>query len=432
MLKPIFALLLSASIVFSIWSGYHLYELSQQENEYKYDYAEVNKLKYGLFNLEIWKEKIFDILQKKVGGFQLKSSDFNTIQKEVEKYLESLHEEYFASGKIVEWVMAEGKNEKNALAKIMMGLFKGGIEKQIDKIDFKSKIPGLAAQLTNELKKKAPEIQKGISKQISKMIAAEAGRELGDNRDRYLAKYEVSKIDELSDAIYGKVETLRADKKKWIQWSLIGLGVALLLLLLGKSIIDYKHSMTWMTLICTVFLGLGLALPMIDLDARLSEVDLTIMEESIHFDEQVMYFQSKSIIDVTKTLLEGKGIDLKLVGLLILLFSIVLPFAKMLLTTFYLYIDRAKQNPIVRTVIFYLGKWSMADVFVVAIFMSYIGFYGLISAQLGDMERQTDLYTLETINYSKLSPGIIFFTLYCIFSILMSTIIHRKDKKSYI
>ena len=120
---------------------------------------------------------------------------------------------------------------------------------------------------------------------------------------------------------------------------------------------------------------------------------------------------------------------MKIVGFLILLFSIILPFLKLILTTYYLFVEKAKKSKFVKTVIFYLGKWSMADVFVVAIFMAYIGFYGLLNSQLAGMASATDTVVIETVNYSKLSPGIIFFTLYCLFSILMSTLIHRQMSK---
>ena len=191
----------------------------------------------------------------------------------------------------------------------------------------------------------------------------------------------------------------------------------------------FKWAMVWLTLSCVAFLCLGLGLPMIELDARLSDVDLKLIGEELHFDEQVMYYQSKSIIDVTKTLLEGGGLDMKIVGILILLFSIVFPFLKMVLTTWYMFVARARDSKFVKLVIFYLGKWSMADVFVVAIFMSYIGFYGLLNSQLSNMAGGSDTVSIETVNYSKLAPGVIFFTLYCVFSILMSTLIHRNVEK---
>ena len=98
----------------------------------------------------------------------------------------------------------------------------------------------------------------------------------------------------------------------------------------------------------------------------------------------------------------------------------------MLATNVYLFAKGSRTIRALKILIFHLGKWSMADVFVVAIFMSYIGFYGLVSSQLGDMNKQTDSMALDTVNYSSLAPGIIYFTLYCLFSIIISTLIHRR------
>jgi len=419
-------LLIALLIGFSVWNSYQLYILSQNENQEKYDFAEINKIKYGLFNLDIWKEKIFNILNKQVGSFELKQSDFNAVRKEVDKYLLNLHKEYFESGKLVESLMDENKDGKKSVGKILMGLFKGSIKKQVDQIDFKSKIPAISEQLIAELKKKSPEIKKAISKQISKLLAAEAGKELADQRDPLLKKYKTETIDELNIKLISNIQGYSKIKKKYLTYSLGGLGLALILLVLSFTAFTFKTKMLFLTVICTVFLAVGLALPMIDLDARLSSVDISLMGENIHFDEQVMYFQSKSILGVTDTLLKGRGFDLKLVGALILLFSIVFPFLKMLLTTFFLYMENTRNSSLVKTVIFYLGKWSMADVFVVAIFMSYIGLYGMINVQTGELVNEGVSGNLETINYSRLSEGIIYFTLYCIFSILMSSLIHRK------
>ena len=71
----------------------------------------------------------------------------------------------------------------------------------------------------------------------------------------------------------------------------------------------------------------------------------------------------------------------------------------------------------------------MADVFVVAMFMAYIGFYGIITSQLGDIGRNQTGYAVETLNYSKLSPGALFFTTYCILSIITGILIKRWEGK---
>jgi hypothetical protein len=421
--------IISGLIGFSAWSGHKLYTITETENKLKYDYADVNLIKYGLFNIDLWKTKIFGILEKQTGSFKLKASDFNAIQREVEKYLLELHEDYFASGKIVDLIAESEMDNKNAVGKLLMGIFKGKIEKQLEQIDFKSKIPNLAKQLTNELKKKSPEIQKAITSKISAMIAAETEKEIVDQRQVILDKYEADNVDNLTVQLKESISALQSQKKQWITYSIGGLLFAFLLSLLLIKWMTFRLSMVMSTLVATVFLVLGISLPMIVLDARLSKVDLTILGEAVHFDEQFMYYQSKSIIDVTRTLLEGNGMDLKIVGLLILLFSIVLPFSKMLTSLIYMYAKKIRSIKFLEVLIFHLGKWSMADVFVVAIFMSYIGFYGLLNSQLGAMENQGDNLALDTINYSSLAPGVIYFTLYCLISIMISTFIHRRYHK---
>ena len=429
-MKIFYSIVLFICLGFIVWSGKSLVDLSKEENEYKYDYAEVNKIKYGLFNLDLWKEKLFDILQGRIGDFEITSNDLVAIERQIEKYLEELYVEYFESGKLIDALVEaqSGDDSENKLGKLFVGLFRKNIEKQIQEIDFKSQIPGITDQLMIELERKIPDIKASISESISDMMAKELGQQLVDQRTPIYEKYEAEDAETTNANIKAKIESVRIIKEAHLKYTLAAFGLMLLLLLLASKNLKFKVSMLWLCLICIAFLALGLALPMIDLDARLSKLNVSIMGENIQFDEQVMYYQSQSIIDVTRTLLEGRGLDLKIVGLLILLFSIILPFSKMVLSAGALYIDNLKKNKVVQTIIFYLGKWSMADVFVVAIFMSYIGFYGLINSMLGDFSSQSHSSAADTVNYSKLSPGVIFFTLYCVFSIVLSMLIHRKQR----
>jgi hypothetical protein len=157
---------------------------------------------------------------------------------------------------------------------------------------------------------------------------------------------------------------------------------------------------------------------------------MAILGNEISFEEQFLYYQSKSILDVTRTLLEGRGIDLKVVGVLVLLFSVVIPFIKLIISGFFMYTDRLKNSKLAQSIIFYLGKWSMADVFVVAMFMAYIGFYGIITSQLTEIKGNETGYAVETLNYSQLSPGALFFTTYCVLSIISGILIHRSHLKN--
>jgi len=422
-MKIVINLLLVVSLFFGCWKGYEYYKSSAALNELKYDYAEINKINYGLFNVALWKDKIFDIVEKKTEEFDIRPEDVRSFQGQIEDYLYKMHEDYIESGKLIEMLM---DNKDNKVTSMLMGMFKGNITKQLENLDFKDRIPSMAEQIMHEFEKKLPELKERITEQVSNMLMESSTSNLVDKREAIYADYGVADLASTNIILKEKVAELNKGNKTTLIIILACLALAIVLLLVSAKVIGFRTAMSWLTVVCIVFLTLGLSLPMIDLDARLSDVDLALMGENIHFDEQVMYFQSKSIFDVTRTLIQGRGIDLKIVGLLILVFSIVLPFLKMVLTTCFLYLQSARRSKVAQTIIFYLGKWSMADVFVVAIFMAYIGFYGLLNAQLDSMAHSVQSVAIETINYSSLSPGIIFFTLYCIFSIVMSMLVHRR------
>lgn len=70
--------------------------------------------------------------------------------------------------------------------------------------------------------------------------------------------------------------------------------------------------------------------------------------------------------------------------------------------------------------VFKTGKWSMADVMVVAIFMSYIGFSGILTEQLNQLEGLTNKIDILTTNKSSLQIGFFLFTSFAILSLLVS------------
>src|SRR3989337_1079843 len=128
-------------------------------------------------------------------------------------------------------------------------------------------------------------------------------------------------------------------------------------------------------LLTFVVLFVGLTSPMIEIDARIKEMSFLLIGERISFNDQVIFFQSKSIVDVVRMLIETGKYDSAFVGILILVFSIIFPIGKLLATKVYLLgNEKCRANKVVQFFAFKSGKWSMADVKVVAIFMAYIGF----------------------------------------------------------
>lgn len=68
----------------------------------------------------------------------------------------------------------------------------------------------------------------------------------------------------------------------------------------------------------------------------------------------------------------------------------------------------------------------MADVLVVAIFMAYIGFNGIINNQLDELKEFTTDVTMLTTNGTTLMPGLYIFMTYTILAMFLSGFIKNR------
>jgi uncharacterized paraquat-inducible protein A len=137
--------------------------------------------------------------------------------------------------------------------------------------------------------------------------------------------------------------------------------------------------------------------------------------------EVEVFRNSRSIIDTIVALYQSHNL---IVAMLVGLFSIVIPAVK-LITMLILLLpvpQRIKQQ--LNSIIGAIGKWSMADVFVVAIIVTYMA--GNASAGMGDM--------LKT--QSQFEIGFYYFLGYCIFSIASQMMIDmtqtRKSQSTFV
>jgi hypothetical protein len=164
----------------------------------------------------------------------------------------------------------------------------------------------------------------------------------------------------------------------------------------------------------------GLLLPMIEIDARISSMSFSLLGEQIFFRDQVLYYKSKSILEVVWLMFQQSRIDVLMVGILVFVFSVMFPVLKQLASITFVYAERLRISKAIRFMVFKTGKWSMADVMVIAIFMSYIGFSGIITEQLKQIEALTSSVEILTTNRSNLLTGFFYFTAFAIFSLSIS------------
>jgi hypothetical protein len=188
-------------------------------------------------------------------------------------------------------------------------------------------------------------------------------------------------------------------------------------------------SSEFITLVLVLFVLLicGVTTPMIDLEAKISEMSFVLMDHPVKFLNQILYFQTKSVLDVFWIMITDKEIQMKAVGVLMVLFSVVFPVTKLSSSALYYYNHwGARRNKIVQFFVLKSGKWSMTDVMIIAIFMAYIGFNGVISSQFGKLHSGKEEMVFLTTNGTSLQPGFYLFLSYTMLALFLTGFLTRK------
>lgn len=159
---------------------------------------------------------------------------------------------------------------------------------------------------------------------------------------------------------------------------------------------------SWLEEVSSDYLGYDLDIP--EYHPLEFLVDGYQYDHSVVFEGRIYYyFQSKSVDSIIKLLYKDNN---NIIANIILAFSVILPLFKLFITTLLLYWEKARKNKTITIILTLIGKWSMADVFVTAIFIAYFSFH---SMHMGQIETE-----------SSVLLGFYFFLSYAIVSILAS------------
>ena len=122
-----------------------------------------------------------------------------------------------------------------------------------------------------------------------------------------------------------------------------------------------------------------------------------------------VYEQTRSIISSVQHLYEVKS---PMPATLILLFSVVVPFAKGAMILWSVFLRDAVRRRRALDFVELIGKWSMADVFVVALFIAYL------AAQASQSPPGDPNFPPPMVAFTaSFGAGFYWFTAYCIFSL---------------
>lgn len=411
-------LLAGALMLLAGWSSYSVFKYSSEAAEFKRDYSELNSITHGLMSVNIWRDHLTTMVLNRIDEFEFTEAQEDTLVHQVENIL---------TAGIDKGADILDQKQKGLKAKLQ----KFAVKTLVPEDKIRALVPMFAQTIVNEIQK--PENKEALKYVIKSKLQEYSDLTYDDSQvetlkiKALLEKYKVEDLAGFNEKIPQKIFYLE-DETYFHTYILLGIiGVFLLLWwLLRNQKAVHTPLFIISVLVSMVVLFSGLTAPMIEIDARFQQVNFLLIGESIIFNDQVIFFQSKSILDIIGILFKTEKIDSFLVGILILVFSIIFPVAKLLATQIYLAgNDKTRKNRILKFFAFKSGKWSMADVYVIAIFMAYIGFQGILDNQLALVNRDTDSLVSISTNKTSLQPGFIIFIAFVLFSLILSTILKR-------
>lgn len=396
-----------------LFSLLQLFYLEQERRIIKEDLIELSNSKYGLFNVDQWKDILTDVLSKKIEEIDFTGNNKEAMKQEIEGFL---HE------------AIDGMEEQYAPKKPkgLLGMLQSSALSAFNVFgQVRDRVPEFADEILSFLER--PENRKNLQGYIRDVIDKYAANTFAQvdysRRDAVLAKYDQSDVatakSELNNLLGANYAT--STPYKGLLYFLV--GALALYLLFYKKVAKVE---VMIVLGCSIFLLLaGVFLPMIDIDARISAFNFVMLGEAISFEDQVLYFKSKSILEVVRLMITQGNWDIVAVGFLVLAFSVLFPLTKVICSFLLLNVKKFESNSVIRFFVFKSGKWSMADVMVVAIFMAYIGFASILTDQLKQLEK-SGTFEMLTTNQSTLNTGFFLFTSFVVLSLVLSQGIQRK------
>jgi hypothetical protein len=292
-------------------------------------------------------------------------------------------------------------------------------------------VPEYADVVLAELGK--PENKEAFKKYIKSVLADGAKNTFGNVDMRWysyiLKEHGCADVPACQQELGNEIRGMDA-KIETEYWMVLASSLLAFVLLMTAGPVLRRSGTFVLLLFCIVLLAGGVLTPMLEVEAKISRVGVTLLGQPVSFTDQVVYFQSKSVLEVFHTLISFGRPDMWVVGVLVLMFSIVFPVLKIFTLTFCLYRPALlRRNRVARFFGLESSKWSMADVMALAIFMSFVAFNGLVANTMGGL-KETGADIVIPTDSSKLLPGYYLFIGFCLASLFLSKKLERGIQTS--
>jgi hypothetical protein len=407
----LFILLLVPLIALAAWSGFKVYNISNDRADIKDDYMEANSIMHGILNMNNWREDIKVMMERQIDEFELTPKQDSLLREQV---ADLLHE-----------MLSEAQKQVESKEGVIDNGLKRFLVKTIaDWEKLHKSVPDFTNTIVNELTTEE-------SKERLKLLATSKFEELANTIyddtlanyiDSIYSSYGQSSLSDFNEEVDLQTHQMAREAWGYTYIMLVIVGVFLLMWFLAARMPYLKAPLFILSVaLALAVLITGLSSPMIEIDVRIAKIDFTLLGEKIEYADQMIFYRSKSILQVVHLMLQSTQVDSLLVGFLILAFSVLLPISKLISAQIYLLGKPSwRKNKVISWLVYKSGKWSMADVMVVAIFMSFVAFDGILDAQLEFVKYDTEQMTSIGTNLTSLRPGFILFVVYVLYGLFLA------------
>ncbi len=404
-------------IIFVIAFSYVTYNIINLESEQKVIKEEVASQRNaanGIFNPNIWKQKVLEIVKTRID-----STDLNLYSEQVGIWTLKIYNSAVSSTR-KKGLFPDYKGD------ISLNNTFAWFEELINRGKDKTGIwvgDQLVPKIIAEAKKEVRENEQSLKDSLYTYIFNES------NPD---SSFEIETF--MRSEIVSKAKSVPMRQKRIDNYVTIFLIISLLFLIIGyflkkNSGEQLKHLLLInIQIIAIACLIIGITTSMLEIIAELKNVKFSILGSQIHFFNQVIYYQRKSIIDVATVIYNTAPF----VSIFVILFSIVFPTTKTILLSLSIFNKKIMKNKVIYFIITNIGKWSMADVFIVALFLAYFGFNAIIENQMNRITDLEDIKILVNTSKTSLQIGFYFFLSYVIISLVGGTYYKYWAKKALV
>ena len=379
--------------------------------------AEISHARYDILSADRWVEKLLPILEAKIDALDVTPADRASLRPTVERALYRLLDD-----------VKEKMSAPNPSAKGTGGFLGQGNALVINLMAgaLRSHVPEYADVVLAELSK--PDNKQALRNYVKGVLAGGVKNTFGHVDLRWYSS--ILKKHGCADASVCEQQLaarIREDDAK-LEYDYLAVlassALAFLLLITGGPVLA-RSSALLLLLFCVVLLAGGLLTPMLEVEAKISQLTVTFLGTPIVFGDQVLYFQSKSVLEVFRVLINQGRPDMWIVGVLVLMFSVIFPVVKISTLSFCLmWPSLLRESRLARFIVLESSKWSMADVMALAIFMAYVAFNGLIASSMSGF-KTIDAGVILPTDSSKILPGYYLFVAFCLASLLLSAKLQR-------